>query len=255
LIALHASLTHEVIHGHPFANQTLNAGLVFASLTLVVPYARFKATHLAHHQDERLTDPYDDPETNYIDPAVWSAMSAHVRRIFQFNNKLVGRLLIGPILGQFRWVIGDFRACQNGDRAVLLGWIAHVPALGIMIVVIWAAPLPFWVYAIGVYLGLSILRIRTFLEHRAHASSCARTVIIEDRGPLAFLFLNNNLHVVHHLHPGAPWYKLPQLFANNRDHFLRQNDGYYFASYGDVFRRHFWCAKDPVPHPLWRAPD
>ena len=34
--------------------------------------------------------------------------------------------------------------------------------------------------------------------------------------------------------------------------FLRRNEGYSYASYGEVFRRYFFHAKDPVPHPLWQ---
>lgn len=255
LVALHASLTHEVIHGHPFANPRLNEALVFPAATLVVPYARFKAMHLAHHQDERLTDPYDDPESNYFDPAVWATLSSSMRAVLAFNNRLVGRLLIGPLLSQILWMRADFRAWRAGDDDIARGWGAHMPALMLMIIVIWSAPLPFWAYAMGAYFGLSILRIRTFLEHRAHEKCSARTVIIEDRGPLAFLFLNNNLHVVHHMHPRAPWYDLPRLYGANRDHYLRRNDGYHYTSYAEVFRRYFWRAKDPVAHPLWRGRD
>lgn len=255
LIAFHASLTHEVVHGHPFAIQTLNAALVFPATTLVVPYARFRATHLAHHQDEHLTDPYDDPESNYLDPAVWGRLAAPVQKLLRFNNTLGGRLIVGPLIGQIAWMACDWRACRAGDRAVLNGWLAHIPALALMLIVIWAAPLPFWAYAIGAYLGLSLLRLRTFLEHRAHESPRARTVVIEDRGPLALLFLNNNFHVVHHMHPNVAWYKLPALYAGNKDHYLRRNDGYRFASYTQVLRQYFWRAKDPVPHPLWHQDD
>ena len=68
---------------------------------------------------------------------------------------------------------------------------------------------------------------------------------------MALLFLNNNLHVVHHMHPRVAWYRLPRLFAENRARYLRRNDGYYYRSYAEVFRKHFLRAKDPVPHPLW----
>lgn len=70
-ITLHSSLQHEVLHGHPFRRPALNAALVFPALGLFVPYLRFRDTHLAHHQDARLTDPYDDPESNYLAPPVW----------------------------------------------------------------------------------------------------------------------------------------------------------------------------------------
>ena len=37
----------------------------------------------------------------------------------------------------------------------------------------------------------------------------------------------------------------------NRDDYLRRNDGYRYANYAEIFRRYFFKAKDPVPHPLW----
>ncbi|MGB0772791.1 MAG: fatty acid desaturase, partial [Paracoccaceae bacterium] len=71
---LHSSLTHEVLHGHPFNSAFVNALLVFPALIIFIPYLRFKDTHLEHHRDERLTDPYDDPETNFMDPQVWDQL-------------------------------------------------------------------------------------------------------------------------------------------------------------------------------------
>ena len=119
---------------------------------------------------------------------------------------------------------------------------------------LWVAwsPMPLWAYAAAVYGGLSLQRIRSFLEHQAHDRASGRTAIVEDRGPLALLFLNNNLHVVHHMHPGVPWYRLPALYRSRRDRYLARNGGYVLRSYGEVFRRHLWRAKDPVPHPIWR---
>lgn len=98
------------------------------------------------------------------------------------------------------------------------------------------------------------MKIRTFLEHQAHDRARGRTAIVEDRGPLAMLFLNNNLHVVHHMHPRVAWYDLPRLYADNRTHYQTRNGGYVFASYGEIFRRYLWRRKDPVPHPIWRRP-
>jgi fatty acid desaturase len=112
--------------------------------------------------------------------------------------------------------------------------------------------MPVWAYLLAAYLGVSLLKIRTFLEHQAHERARGRTVIIEDRGPLALLFLNNNLHVVHHAHPRVPWYRLPALYRANRARFLGMNEGYRFGSYGEIFTRYLLRAKDPVPHPLLR---
>jgi fatty acid desaturase len=253
--ALHSSLCHEALHGHPTRARWLNEALVFPALTLSIPYLRFRDTHLAHHQDSILTDPYDDPESNYLDASVWERLSPVTQAVLNLNNRLIGRLLIGPLVGQVAFMAADWRAIRAGDRAVLRGWLWHIPALGLVLG--WMAALgqmPVWAFVLSSYAALSILKIRTFLEHQAHLRARGRTVIIEDRGLLAFLFLNNNLHVVHHMHPKLPWYRLPALYFANRDKYLARNDGYMFPSYAAIFRRYLFKAKDPVPHPLWRRP-
>lgn len=75
VLVLQSSLSHEALHGHPFKSRALNDGLAMLSLGLFIPYIRFRDTHLAHHIDERLTDPYDDPETNFCDPITWAKMA------------------------------------------------------------------------------------------------------------------------------------------------------------------------------------
>ncbi len=253
LIAFHGSLTHEVLHGHPFRSKMLNEAMMFAALGLLIPYNRFRDLHLAHHQDQRLTDPFDDPESNYLDPGVWEALPGWKQRLFAINNTLLGRIVIGPIIGQALFMQSEWRAARAGDRAVWLAWALHVP--GVAMVLAWvyfATDMPIWAYLIAAHIGLGLLKIRTFLEHQAHERARGRTVIIEDRGPLAFLFLNNNLHVVHHMHPRVPWYRLPQLYRDNKSRYLDRNDGYRYASYAEIFRKFLFRAKDPVSHPLWR---
>lgn len=252
-VALHSSLSHEMLHGHPFRSPALNEALVFPALTLVIPYRRFRDTHLEHHRDANLTDPYDDPESNYLDPGVWDRTSPAMRALLRFNNRLVGRMLIGPALGTANFLRDDWRKARAGVPGVAKGWLWHLPAL--VPVVAWlvlVAAMPAWAYVLSAYMALSVLKIRTFLEHQAHEKVRGRTVIIEDRGPLALMFLNNNLHVVHHMHPRVPWFRLPGLYASNRERYLARNDGYMYRSYAEVFRRYLLRAKDPVPHPLWR---
>jgi fatty acid desaturase len=248
-IAFHASLSHEAIHGHPFADPRLNALVVAPPLALVIPYARFRATHLAHHYDPDLTDPYDDPESNYLDPGVWQGLPPGLKVVLRVNNTLAGRIVLGPLIGTFAFALREVRAARE-DPAVVAGWTWHIPAAAVVVWVVAASPLGLWAYGAAVYGALALLRIRTFAEHRAHERARGRTVVIEDRGPLALLFLNNNLHAVHHAHPGVAWYRLPAIYALRRSRFLAMNDGFVFASYAAVFRRHLFAAKDPVAHPL-----
>lgn len=251
VITLHSSLQHEVIHGHPTKWAVVNALLVWPAIGLFIPYARFRDSHLAHHQDARLTDPYDDPETNYFDPAVWARLPRALQIVLRINNTLAGRLILGPIIGTVMWIISDLRSCS---RAAALGWVWHVPSVLVVLTVVVASPMSVGAYVLAAYAGLSLLKLRTYLEHQAHERASGRTVIIEDRGLFALLFLNNNLHVVHHVHPGVAWYDLPALYRANRDHYLKRNDGYAYPTYGAILRKYFWQAKDPVPHPLWPKP-
>ena len=250
-ITLHSSLQHEVLHGHPFASRLANEALMFLPLGVIYPYGRFRDLHLAHHRDENLTDPYDDPESNYMDPKVWVRLSPALRVILRANNTLLGRMLIGPAVSVLALLRGDLAAIRAGDRAIRRDWLLHLA--GMVPVLVWlvsVAAIPFWLFVLSCYGALSILKIRTFLEHRAHELARGRTVIVEGRGPLPFLFLYNNFHVVHHAKPNLAWYRLPALYEERKEEYHRRNDGYVYRSYAEVFRRYFLRTKDPVPHPL-----
>lgn len=249
-IAQYSSLQHELLHGHPFRSAAVNEALGTLALGVTVPYGRFRTTHLAHHHDPVLTDPYDDPESNYLDPVVWHRLPGWMQLLMRVNNTLAGRVILGPLLGNLRWLQTEARELRLATPGVRRDWALHLLGLVPVVLWLWWAAMPWWGYALALWLGHALLKIRTFLEHRAHEAARARTVLIEDRGPLALLFLNNNLHVVHHMHPAVPWYDLPALYAKNREHYRRRNDHYIYRSYAEIFRRYALRAKDPVPHPL-----
>jgi fatty acid desaturase len=253
MVAQHSSLQHETLHGHPFRQRWLSEAVVTPGLTLTVPFGRFRDVHLAHHHDPHLTDPYDDPESNYLDPVVWVTLPRFVQLILLVNNTLLGRIVIGPIIGTALWLRGEARLMLAGDRGVLRDWGLHAVGLIPVAAWLWVAAMPWWAYLLAAWIGHGLLKIRTYLEHRAHDLCRGRSVIVEDRGPFALLFLNNNYHAVHHAHPQMPWYRLPGFYAAQRAQFLRRNDGYVYRSYAQIFRSHFLWTKDPVAHPLMPA--
>ena len=255
-ICLQSSLRHEAIHGHPTPWPVVNTILISPAFDLLVPYGRFRDTHLAHHLDAKLTDPYDDPESNYFDPVIWERVPRWAQRVLQANNTIAGRLVLGPLLGMITFVRGDWALIRRCVPGVLAAWAWHGVGVIVVIVVLWVwGAMAWWAYGVAVYLSMSLLKLRTFLEHRAHDLSRARTAIVEDRGLLAFLFLNNNLHVVHHMHPNVAWYDLPARYRAGRARYLASNESYVYSSYGAVIRQYFWRGKDPVAHPLypWRG--
>jgi fatty acid desaturase len=254
LTTLYWSLVHEVVHGHPTRNALLNRMLVALPIGWIYAFGRFRDSHLDHHATDALTDPFDDPESWYMDRARWSLIPRPVRRLLQFNNTLLGRMAIGPVIVLARMVVEDgLVIAAGGERGkrYLRDWAAH----GVCVIVLAMAlamysTAPAWWFAAAAYLGVSVLLIRTFIEHQACGKAAERTVIIEDFGPLAFLFLYNNLHVVHHTRPGLAWYRLPNFYRRHRAQFLRRGNGYVYGSYWQVFRRYFFKAKEPVPHPF-----
>ncbi len=251
LMTLHSSLQHEVLHGHPTSHKGINELLVCIPFGLFVPYRRFRDTHLEHHIDERLTDPHEDPESNYLQLGDWEKLSKYKRRLLLMNNTLAGRIFLGPLIGMSSFYCNDFRLARAGDHSITKAYLLHVLAmLPLMWLLDQEAAMPFLAYIMSAYLALSILRVRTFLEHRAEWEVLNRIVVIEDRGLFSWLFLNNNYHLVHHLHPGVCWYKLPAMFRANRDRYLLDNGSYYYPNYRSIFARYFFKAKDPVPHPM-----
>ena len=252
---LHSSCQHEALHGHPTRNRRLNEALVFPAPGLFFPYRRFLTLHLQHHNDQHLTDPYEDPETNFMAAADWDRLPQFVQAIRQFNNTLIGRLLIGPAIGVIGFWLADGKRLLTGDKRIWKAWILH--ATGVAAVLVWivgVCGLSPWFYLLSVaYPAYALLSVRTFLEHRAEEAVPARTCIVEDAsGVWSLLFLNNNLHVVHLEQPRAPWYALPALYRREKTRYLALNGGYVFPSYWAIIRRFALVSKAPVPHPFLR---
>lgn len=248
MVALHSSLQHEALHGHPTRDARLNEALVFLPLGLFYPYRRFKALHLRHHHDERLTDPYDDPESYYRAEGEHAAFPKWLKRLLHLNNTMAGRFLLGPALMVVGFKKSEWR--QAGDREVQKAWLLHGVGVVAVLAIVWRGfgmnPL---LYAVtSAYFGLALITIRTFAEHRWEQKAEGRTIIVE-KSMLSLLFLNNNLHLVHHKLPTAAWYRLPALYRARRDEWIAQNGGYVLPNYRAMAAAWLFTAKEPVVHP------
>ncbi|MYG52002.1 MAG: fatty acid desaturase [Rhodospirillaceae bacterium] len=250
VLVLHSSLQHEIMHGHPFGDRRLNDLLGTPGLGLYLPFGRFADTHLAHHDTPDLTEPLADPESYYVRPEDWQRYGPVRRGILQVNRCLAGRMLIAPLFFTLGLLRHDLRAIARGDGRILRAWLAHLATVpAVLALVVYVGGIPLWLYALACYAALSILSIRTFLEHRAVAPFRERSVIIERGGLLGFLFLNNHLHALHHARPEVAWYRLPALYRRERDRVLTNNGGYAYPSYGAVIRRYLLAPKEPAVHP------
>ncbi len=252
VVALHGSLMHEAVHGHPTNRAKLNELMVFPSLWLWLPFRLYKKAHLAHHNESILTDPLEDPESNYVTPAQWDRAAPLKRLFWRARTTLAGRMILTPVSSVWETYRHAATQFARKDFQDLPAWGLHI--LGLVPVVLWV----FWVCDIPLagymllfaYPGLSLTVVRSFLEHQAREDSGHRTAIVESGPVMSLLFLNNNLHVVHHARPDLAWYKIPAAYRAERDKWLGRNGGYLVRGYREVFTRYFLRAKEPVRYPL-----
>lgn len=252
LIAWHGSLQHEVVHGHPTPWRWLNELLVFPSLWLWAPYALYRDSHLAHHRDENLTDPLEDPESFYVSPAAWAEMGPLSRGLYWTLNTLGGRLLLGPARCVGKFTFGEIRRFARGDFTHLGAWIVHAGGCAaVLFWVLWVCGIPFADYLLFfVYPALSLTLLRSFLEHQAREDVGHRTAIVETGPLMSLLFLYNNLHTLHHAEPGVPWYRLPWRYRAERARLLERNGGCVYRGYAEVFARYLLWPKESPVHPF-----
>ena len=259
-IALHSSLQHEAIHRHPTRNPGWNEALVFLPLGLLIPFRIYRELHLTHHADNRLTDPYDDPESYYLALCEYHRLPTALRMLLAWNNTLVVRIVLGPAISATGFLLAQARAALRGDhdartrRRMARAWGLHIVGLVAVTAILRSGfAMPVRAYLVSAYLGLSLLSVRSFCEHQWAETPDGRTVIVE-RSLLGLLFLHNNLHLVHHKHPGMPWYALPAAYRARREEWRAINSGYVFSGYGAVMRHFGLRAKEPVAHPMHAAP-
>ncbi|MFG5382594.1 fatty acid desaturase [Yoonia sp. R2-816] len=252
LAAFHTSLQHETIHGHPTRWPRVNEALVSLPLAVVFPYQRYRDLHLNHHRDEHLTDPFEDPESYFWCESDVRQMNDFQRHIFALNNTFVGRLIIGPTLTMIGFARTEIWRLRQNQPGVRLAWGLH--ALGMIVlasIILTLFQMPLWVYFIFVvYPALSLTAMRAYAEHQAAENVGARSAVVEAHPALALLYLNNNLHIVHHASPRTPWYDLPKLYTERRQQYLTANENTLFLGYSDIAKRFAFAVKQPVEHPF-----
>jgi len=232
------SLQHEVIHGHPTPSARVNAAMVAAPLSLLLPFSYYRQVHLAHHASD-LTDPFGDPESHYVSPDVWRRAGTLKRMMLRANRTLAARLTLGPVRGTLQLWVAEVRAMRTARR-IVMRWVIHIAASAVVVAALRAAGMPLRLYLIGfVFGGASLTALRSFVEHSAHADQ-PRSAVVQSNWFFGLLFLNNNLHYTHHQLPGATWYRLPQLTRDLDAGALVANGAGHYRGYLEIARRHMF---------------
>ncbi|RON71406.1 fatty acid desaturase [Pseudomonas fluorescens] len=252
LLVLWLSVQHELLHGHPTRWTLVNKVLGYAPFAVWYPYTLYRDSHLLHHRDEDLTVPGVDPESRYLNSAVWQGSSLFERSLHWLNKTVLGRFLIGAPLGLITLAMEQLQRLKNGERQTWLMWLTHGAFTLLMLgFIAHYSALPVWHYLLLVSVpALSVAMIRSYYEHRPHAQPEQRTVLNEAGWPWRWLFLNLNFHLVHHDLPRLAWYDLPQAYRMRREQWLARSGGFLVRGYGEFWRRNGVKPIDSPEHPF-----
>jgi fatty acid desaturase len=244
------SLQHELIHGHPTRNGSVNHLFGLAPLAVWYPYDAYRCSHLAHHRDEVLTQPGTDPESNYIGETQFCELPMSFRPIWIAQRTVLGRLLLGPVMAIVPTWLDMVRKPLRHDFTQCRAWAMHLLLLAGML---WGlqryAGIGALRYVLTVgYPALGIAMLRSFYEHRPADTAQHRVVINEAALFWRVLYLNNNYHAVHHERPDLPWYLVRKFYLAHRGDVLARNGGFVIPGYLSLIRRY---SVTPVDSPIY----
>ncbi|GGF06363.1 aminotransferase [Aliidongia dinghuensis] len=252
LVAWHGSLQHETIHGHPTPFGRVNTLIGAPPLSLWLPYALYRETHLGHHKDHGrdLTDPIRDPESHYLHRGALGDAGRLQVALLRWHNTLGGRMLIGPALLVGRCWLTAVRRTRTDPHHRRL-WLRHgLTVLPMLAWIVGVCRIPIAEYiGLVVYPSIALGLIRSFAEHRAAPAPIDRTAVVEAGWFWSLLFLNNNLHVVHHQQPSLPWYRIPDTWRRLRGQIGLAPGMLYERGYAEIFARHLLRPIGPAEHP------
>ena len=246
--AWYMSLQHELVHNHPSPYAWLNRCLGLLPIAVWYPFDIYRRSHLAHHRDELLTYPGQDPESNYLDPEDYAQRSAPMRALLLAQRTSLGRFLITPAFAIFHLLWPLRQGAYWRSPKMRWTWVQHAALLTFTLWAIqtWTGMSP-WTYILCVsYPCLGLAFMRSFYEHRPAALPAHRIVVNEAAWPWRLLYLNNNFHAVHHAQPNLPWYEIPKAYWAQRDSFVQGTGGFLLPGYTWLFVRH---AFSPIDHP------
>lgn len=228
---------HEAIHGQLLTGAEANrrAGRVLAILW-GSSFRLLRFGHLMHHRFNR--HKLDRPDS--YDPAVTGAGVARLRffaeifcglyvievltpLLYLLPRRLVGRIVSGLYSGdeapmpRLRSLAEQALAGPKGIAEIRQDALAAALLIALALVA-WG---PLWPAFVAFLLGRGLLV--SFLDNVYHFRTPLDQVDyaynLSLPRPLQGLFLNMNLHRVHHRRMHLPWWQLPRQFTLEREHF------------------------------------
>lgn len=212
--------SHRSIARAAWANEVVGR---LSGLLLLAPFPAFRFIHLEHHKNTN--DPVRDPDMwsggarGLLLPVRWATQDLHYYAWYARRARGRPRAEAAETLATLALLYGGAAALVFGGYAAEVFWLALVPAR----------------------IGVALLAFAfDYLPHRPHRvlaseDPYAATTILEHRA-LTPLLLGQNYHLIHHLYPGAPFYRYGAAWWALRDGLLER---------GAVVRK-LWGARPPA---------
>jgi fatty acid desaturase len=195
---------HEAVHGSVFRRRALNAVVGNLAAPFLGPTACFRAYAYLHHEHHRNTnDPERDPDYwsgvggRWFLPLAW--LTTDIYYYWFYARRAAGRPWQEKL--EIYLVSGAFLAL------FALAWFAGYGAEAIL----------YWFLPGRIATGALACGFN-YLPHRPHRvkaadDPCRATANLAGPAPLTTLLLMyHDYHLVHHLFPGAPFYRYPRIW-------------------------------------------
>jgi fatty acid desaturase len=232
LMFAHAvELQHQALHYLGFRNRRLNAiTSIVLGLPMLVSFAGYQASHLRHHrllgtaQNKEFFD-YGDQYGASCAASIWTwalrfLMLSHYRQFF-------ANLWLTVRGREFPDEMPDVSKRMRRDHWVMLAAIALLGAIS----VVFYRPLILWLWLVPLCLVAAPAHALIEMPEHYRCDTRKTDVYANTRtirsNPLLTWFTNgNNFHVEHHLMPGLPIERLPDLHEHIAAHIQNYNSTY-----------------------------
>jgi len=229
LISLFMPL-HETIHGTAFRTAWLNRVVAFVcGLIVVIPPVWFRYFHFEHHRFTN--EPERDPELAYAKPGTMKAYFIYLTGLSIWLSLFRGLIHNALGRGADNFVPETRRNTVRNEARVyclIYGGLIVIAAMG-------AGEAIFWLWVLPILIGQPFLRAYLLAEHMLCPQvpeMLANSRTVTSNRLVLFFTWNMPCHAEHHLLPGVPFYRLPDLHKLTKPH-LRTLD----TGYGDVHRQ------------------
>ena len=212
MIAASAAFTpmHDAAHRSVGKSKALNEVIGWlCCVPLVAPFAAFREVHLTHHKHVNQPDPMVDPDMWSGKGPVWSLpLRWATQDLFYYYWALrMGKQL--KLSVQLAFWAGAIVLYATAGTLTYMGF-------GWEVLFLWLLP----ARAAVTLLAFAF----NFLPHHPHEVTdredrLQATSILLGPG-FTFAFLYQNLHLIHHLYPGVPFYRYGKIWQNQREGLL-----------------------------------